>query len=291
MFDQHEAWYRAGFLTCAQWLSWRIGVGPKAAREKVRVARALRELPRIDASFGRGELSYSKVRALTRVATPVTEQDLLDLALHATASQLDRLVRSYARCVESASVTRTPSERRYVRRSEAFGSMVEIEMLLAPEEAAVVWEAIEAASDRAPAGASGDPTAESNANPGAQASAGASGDPAAESNTTPSAQASAGASLEEPPPEQRRADAIMVAAWTSASTSAASCWTHPNIGADALDRSPRRSVGPCGYATAAAECPAAVGVDTSTATTSSTGPTAARPSSTTWSWSARDTTG
>ena len=69
VFDMHEAWGPAGFKSCAEWLSWRIGVGIKAAREKVRVARALGTLKQVDALFGRGELSYSKVRAITRVAT------------------------------------------------------------------------------------------------------------------------------------------------------------------------------------------------------------------------------
>jgi hypothetical protein len=73
-FDAHEAWGPAGFKSCAEWLSWRIGVSIKAAREKVRVARALGTLQKVDALFGRGELSYSKVRAITRVATLESEQ-------------------------------------------------------------------------------------------------------------------------------------------------------------------------------------------------------------------------
>ncbi|PRQ06431.1 DUF222 domain-containing protein [Enhygromyxa salina] len=86
-------------LSCAHWLSWRIGVGIEAAREKVRVARALELLTNVDALFGRGELSYSKVRAITRVATPETEQHFLDVAAHATAAQLERLTGSYERSV------------------------------------------------------------------------------------------------------------------------------------------------------------------------------------------------
>ena len=195
VFDAHEAWGPAGFLSCAQWLSWRIGLGPKAAREKVRVARALRELPSVDAAFGRGELSYSKVRALTRVATPETEQDLLDVALNATASQLERLIRSYQRCVAlaEASPLAPASERRYVRRTETHGGMIKIEAVLAPEEAAVVWEAIEAASDRASAEAPSSVSAES----GVEASAEA---PAEASARTP---------LAEPTQEHRQADALV----------------------------------------------------------------------------------
>lgn len=57
LFDSHDGWASAGALSCARWLSWRVGVGIKAARERVRVARALAELPKVDALFGRGELS------------------------------------------------------------------------------------------------------------------------------------------------------------------------------------------------------------------------------------------
>ena len=75
-FDEEEGW-SCGFLTCAHWLTWRIGLAPGAARERVRVARALGDLPLISEAMRRGELSYSKVRALTRIATPDTEQSLV----------------------------------------------------------------------------------------------------------------------------------------------------------------------------------------------------------------------
>jgi hypothetical protein len=217
VFDAHGAWARAGFLSCAQWLSWRIGLGRKAAREKVRVARALADLPRIDALFGRGELSYSKVRAITRVATAETEQDFIDVALHATASQLERLTRCYQRCVEIGGTVELPptGQRRYVRRAETLGGMVKIEMQLAPEEAAVVWDAIEAACDRAQAGEGG---GEASAGASGEASAGASGEASAgaseEASVGARGEASAEASAEpspgaEPTEEQRRADAIV----------------------------------------------------------------------------------
>ncbi len=68
-FDEEEGW-NCGFLSCAHWLTWRIGLAPNAARERVRVARALGELPVMSEAMKRGELSYSKVRALTRVHGP-----------------------------------------------------------------------------------------------------------------------------------------------------------------------------------------------------------------------------
>ena len=75
-FDARGGW-NTGFLSCAAWLSWRVGLDPGAARERVRVARALGTLPRLAEALARGELSYSKVRALTRVATAETEERLL----------------------------------------------------------------------------------------------------------------------------------------------------------------------------------------------------------------------
>ena len=75
-FDTREGW-NTGFRSCAAWLSWRVGLDLGAARERVRVARALGTLPLLAQALARGELSYAKVRALTRVATPETEERLL----------------------------------------------------------------------------------------------------------------------------------------------------------------------------------------------------------------------
>ena len=93
-FDEGEGW-AWGFRSCAEWLSWRTGISPGPAREKVRVARALGDLPLISEAMARGALSFSKVRALTRVAKPETEGDLLELARHATAAHLERIVRGW----------------------------------------------------------------------------------------------------------------------------------------------------------------------------------------------------
>ena len=70
-FDARGGW-NTGFRSCAAWLSWRVGLDPGAARERVRVARALATLPLLAEALARGKLSYAKVRALTRVATPET---------------------------------------------------------------------------------------------------------------------------------------------------------------------------------------------------------------------------
>ena len=94
-FDRRKGWAQWGVVSCTHWLSWACSVGVGAAREYVRVATALAGLPLLDESFAAGRLSYSKVRALTRVADRIDERTLLDQGLVHTASQLERVVRGY----------------------------------------------------------------------------------------------------------------------------------------------------------------------------------------------------
>jgi hypothetical protein len=94
-YDLSEGWFGPGLNSCAHWLNWKCGISLGAAREKVRVAHALAGLPRISAAFRRGRVSYSKVRAMTRVATVDNEDYLLNIALHGTAQHVERLVRHY----------------------------------------------------------------------------------------------------------------------------------------------------------------------------------------------------
>ncbi len=94
-FDTGHCAIHQGFLNTVQWLGYYCGIGPNAAREKVRVANALTDLPAIAAAFAAGKVSYSKVRALTRVSTPHNEVALLNLAKHATAQQTEHMMRDY----------------------------------------------------------------------------------------------------------------------------------------------------------------------------------------------------
>ncbi|MCB1282332.1 MAG: DUF222 domain-containing protein, partial [Salinibacterium sp.] len=99
--------------------------------------------------------SYSKVRAITRVATPETEQDLIDFAMHSTAAQLERLVRTYRQldALESGPTEsrQRRAQERFVRKATVAGGMVRIEIQLPPEQAALVWDAVmSAASSRSP---------------------------------------------------------------------------------------------------------------------------------------------
>src|SRR5687767_9334799 len=105
-FDAQAGWNN-GFLSCAHWLHWRTGIDLGAAREKVRVARALANLPHLSGAMQRGEISYAKVRGLTRIATPDNEAQLLDVAYAGTAAHVERVVRAWRRCdrVEEARET------------------------------------------------------------------------------------------------------------------------------------------------------------------------------------------
>ena len=147
-FDQREGW--SGFKSCAHWLNWRIGLALGAAREKVRVARALEDLPLLSDAMQRGQLSYSKVRALTRVATPANERRLLGFAECAPASYVERLARAWGRVDRQAEATdeRRRHERRNLSTWVDDDGMVVIRGRLSPEVGAVVRRALEAAGDQ-----------------------------------------------------------------------------------------------------------------------------------------------
>ena len=114
-FDRRKGYEQWGCWCASQWLGWKCGLAERAAKKKVRVARALDDLPAITEAFAKGELSYSQVRALTRVAEAATETDLLMIASHATAAQLERLVRSYRGVLRRADET-AAANRRHDRR-------------------------------------------------------------------------------------------------------------------------------------------------------------------------------
>ena len=147
-FDLAGGWHRQGALSCAHWLSWRIGVGLGPAREKVRVAHSLAGLPLLDDSFRRGELSYSKLRAMTRVASADNEAALLDLARNSTAAQLERMCRLYRKAHPPEGNGRHDEDRRWVVSRPTDDGMVAIQIRVNPEEAARLMRAIEHHADR-----------------------------------------------------------------------------------------------------------------------------------------------
>jgi hypothetical protein len=138
-FDAGEGWAAQGALSCAHWLSWRVGLDLGAAREKVRVARALGELKLIDEALRRGEVSYSKVRAMTRVANAENERALLELAKASTAAQLEKACRLYRQ--QTAPTKEALEQSRYLRVRECDDGMVLLQVKVTADEAAMVLEA------------------------------------------------------------------------------------------------------------------------------------------------------
>ena len=155
-FDLRHGW--EGWRSCAHWLNWRTGLDLGAAREKLRVAAALADLNHVAAAMARGQLSYSKVRALTRVASPATEARLLAVALSATAAQVERLVRAWRRVDRDAQ----PDAEQVLLASRTLSmqvdedGMVVLRGRLPPEVGAVLLRAVEAAMEQVPATADGD---------------------------------------------------------------------------------------------------------------------------------------
>ncbi|MBL7502205.1 DUF222 domain-containing protein [Frankia sp. CNm7] len=141
-FDRRKGWSGLGMATCAHWLSWRCGLSVRTAQEHMAVARALEELSGVRAAFAAGRLSYSKVRAVARVAGPETEQTWLKHALHCTAGQLERLASRYHQ------LTADPSQQRAARRvswSTRSDGLFRLSAVLTAEEGARLAAAIDAA--------------------------------------------------------------------------------------------------------------------------------------------------
>lgn len=147
-FVDEGGWEAQGAKTPAHWLSWRTGMDLGAARERVRVARALGGLPLIDEALRQGRVSFAKVRAMTRVATPATEELLLQHAEVTTAGRLERICRGmrYALAMEDPEA----EPERYVRHWTTESGMVRIQIQLPAEEGAILLKAVEAARTEQP---------------------------------------------------------------------------------------------------------------------------------------------
>src|SRR6202789_4027375 len=152
-FDRLEGWSDGLLRSCAHWLNFKCGLNLGAAREKVRVAHALAGLPKIAAAMARGELSYSKVRAVSRVACEATEETFLMIALHGTAHHVENLVRGYRQAQQAAELSREAQQ--HVNRGVSYeyaedGSLV-LKARLPAVAGALVIQALKAALDRIPA--------------------------------------------------------------------------------------------------------------------------------------------
>jgi hypothetical protein len=153
-FDENGYWQLGGHASCAHWLHFECGIGLGAAREKVRVAHALAGLPKISEAFSQGTLSYSKVRAVTRIADEHSEDFLLRAARHGTAADVERLVsqsRSATTGDENARAHARYRGRSVTVRYEPDGTMV-LQARLPAEDGALVMKALELARERAWAG-------------------------------------------------------------------------------------------------------------------------------------------
>jgi hypothetical protein len=149
-FDERRGWATWGTKSCAHWLSWRCSLSPRAAREHLRVAHRVRGLPRVREAFASGRLSYCKVRAVTRVASPETEESLVGIALHATGAQVDKLVREYRGALSATlDAARHAHESRTVDWSWDEDGSVNLRARLPAEDGALLVSAIGAAEDEA----------------------------------------------------------------------------------------------------------------------------------------------
>jgi hypothetical protein len=150
-FDRRKGWNCRATRDCAHWLNWKCGIDLGAAREKVRTARALEKLPLISAAMERGGISYSNVRAITRVATPENEHYFLQIARHGTAHHVETLVRAYRRAEEQElSRERQQQMNRGVRYCwDDDGSLV-LKVRLPAAVGALVLKALEAAVPETP---------------------------------------------------------------------------------------------------------------------------------------------
>ncbi|WP_311445644.1 HNH endonuclease signature motif containing protein [Frankia nepalensis] len=157
-FDRRGGWRGQGFASCAHWLAWRCGVAVRTAREHLAVGHALETLPAVRAAFAAGRLSYSKVRAVARVAEPDSERAWLNHAQCCTAAQLERLAATCERLSGDHPAQR--AGRRVSWRTERDGTL-RLSAVLPADEGAQLVAAIDAAraslADTSPLPAAGEP--------------------------------------------------------------------------------------------------------------------------------------
>ncbi|HUF74106.1 MAG TPA: DUF222 domain-containing protein [Gammaproteobacteria bacterium] len=158
-FDDSKRWTGPGMASCAQWLNLHCGIEEVSARERLRVAHAIRGLPKINAAFRDGQVSYSKVRAMTRIAKPENEDILLNIAHHGTASHVERTVRLFRRVErmeEAAAAAESHRQRSVHYRHDDDGSLL-IQARVPAEVGELVKKAIERAAELAEAQSCNEP--------------------------------------------------------------------------------------------------------------------------------------
>jgi len=149
-FDEQKGWEWLGFHSCAHWLNFKCGIDMNTARERMRVAHALGKLPKIDARFASGALSYSKVRAMTRIADESNEDYLLMIAKHGTAHHVEKLVSKYRRAVrlqDAEAACTAYDNRRLDYHYDSDGCLV-IKGRFPAEQGALIVKALEMAMEK-----------------------------------------------------------------------------------------------------------------------------------------------
>ena len=148
-FDEKQYWADLGLCSCAHWLNFKCGIGMGAAREKLRVAHALAKLRKISEGFARGELSYSKVRAMTRIADETNEDYLMMIAHHGTAHHVEKLVSKYrtAKRLQDVEIANEQYNNREVTHFYDHDGCLVIKARLPAEQGALIVKALEMAMD------------------------------------------------------------------------------------------------------------------------------------------------
>ena len=210
-FDERNGW--AGCVSCAEWLGWRTGLAPGAAREHVRVARALADLPKLSDAMRQGLLLED---AGDHAGGDAGDGgDLLNVALSGTAAHVEKIVRAWRRVDRLAEQAedRRRHETRSLRTWVDEDGMVVVRGRLSPEVGAVVRRALEAACDQARGGdaRASDACADDAGGEAAAAPTGAS-TVRGSGATAGDAAAGGGAEAEVPSLAQRQADALGVIA-------------------------------------------------------------------------------
>ncbi len=143
-FDRRGGWRGYGVRSCAHWLNWQVGTNQRTAQEQLRVAKALDDLPQTSAAFTTGELSYSRVRAITRVAAADTEDQLIERARHCTGSQLEQIVRDYIQ-IDAADEGEPPLPPPELNQRMCRDGRTVLALKLGHADAELVWKAVHAA--------------------------------------------------------------------------------------------------------------------------------------------------
>jgi 5-methylcytosine-specific restriction endonuclease McrA len=145
-FDAREGWREWEMPSCAAWLSWKCQMAPGTAKDHVRLARALTRLPVTRGELAAGRISYSKARALARIATPETERDLAGMAASMTAGQVERFAAAHRKCSPDSDGPSPRREQKLTWRLNDDGTIT-FTAAFRPEDGAVILQALRASRD------------------------------------------------------------------------------------------------------------------------------------------------